>query len=321
MISLAPIGNSPNVDGATLTGNVLNLEPANESFGGVVTTDMQVFSGEKIFMNFITCPSIYLPKTTSPSNGVLYLGDKHILHNYTTGGDSNLFIGENSGNFVGGATSNTCVGTQTGLKLTSGGGSCLFGWRAGDSLTTGSNNIFIGRNAGHSVTSGSGNIIIGYAPGSSNTSNIIQIGNAQTKCSIVGIRGATTGLNGVQVMIDSNGQLGTVASSIRSKKNISALPSDITAKLTQLRPVTFNYIKPQLNEDGTEVVQYGLIAEEVMQTFPELVVTRKGKIETVRYDQLVPLLLASVNKLTAEVERVHSEYNTLLEFLNKINRS
>ena len=46
---MAAIGSSPNANGATLTGSVLNLEPASASFGGVVTTAAQTFAGEKTF--------------------------------------------------------------------------------------------------------------------------------------------------------------------------------------------------------------------------------------------------------------------------------
>ena len=53
LITLAPVGNNPNANAATLTGQVLNLEPANPSFPGVVTTDDQSFTGVKTFRNGI----------------------------------------------------------------------------------------------------------------------------------------------------------------------------------------------------------------------------------------------------------------------------
>lgn len=49
--SLAVIGGTPNANGASLSGSTLNLEPANGSFGGVVTTSSQTFSGQKTFSN------------------------------------------------------------------------------------------------------------------------------------------------------------------------------------------------------------------------------------------------------------------------------
>lgn len=46
-ISLNAIGSTPNANGATLTGPVLNLQPASVYFGGVITTGTQNISGNK----------------------------------------------------------------------------------------------------------------------------------------------------------------------------------------------------------------------------------------------------------------------------------
>ena len=56
-ISLAAIGSTPNANAATLTGTVLNLEPASASFGGVVTTGTQTFAGAKTFSSAVTALS------------------------------------------------------------------------------------------------------------------------------------------------------------------------------------------------------------------------------------------------------------------------
>jgi len=48
-ITLAAIGSSPNANAASLSGQVLNLQPASASFGGVVTTGTQTFAGDKTF--------------------------------------------------------------------------------------------------------------------------------------------------------------------------------------------------------------------------------------------------------------------------------
>lgn len=52
-VTLTTIGSSPNANGATLTGQVLNLEPADASNGGVVTPIAQTFSGDKTFNGVI----------------------------------------------------------------------------------------------------------------------------------------------------------------------------------------------------------------------------------------------------------------------------
>ena len=48
-VTLAAVGATPNANGATLTGQQLNLEPASTSHPGVVTTSAQSFAGQKNF--------------------------------------------------------------------------------------------------------------------------------------------------------------------------------------------------------------------------------------------------------------------------------
>ena len=47
VLSLSAIGATANANAATITGTVLNLQPADASFGGVVTTGTQTFAGDK----------------------------------------------------------------------------------------------------------------------------------------------------------------------------------------------------------------------------------------------------------------------------------
>lgn len=78
-VDLAPVGASPNADAATLTGDVLNLEPASTSFPGVVTTLTQSFSGQKTITN-----------TTTDSDLTTLVAD---ANNHTTTTLSNTIIG------------------------------------------------------------------------------------------------------------------------------------------------------------------------------------------------------------------------------------
>lgn len=47
--TMAAIGSSPNANGASISGVTLTLQPADGSFGGVVTTAAQTFAGHKTF--------------------------------------------------------------------------------------------------------------------------------------------------------------------------------------------------------------------------------------------------------------------------------
>ena len=81
-----------------------------------------------------------------------------------------------------------------------------------------------------------------------------RIGDSQTKAFIAGINGANVGSSS-QVLVNSNGQLGTVSSSERFKTAIASL--DDVPELMDLRPVSFRYKR------GPDDLHYGLIAEEV----------------------------------------------------------
>lgn len=67
-ISLAPIGSSPNANAATLTGTVLNLQPASASFGGVVTTGTQTFAGNKTFTGNVVVTGTITASNLSGTN-------------------------------------------------------------------------------------------------------------------------------------------------------------------------------------------------------------------------------------------------------------
>ena len=188
------------------------------------------------------------------------------------------------------------------------------------SNTTGNNNAAFGNYAGGNLTTGNGNIDIGSF-GVAGEDHTIRIGggvSAQTKTFIVGIRGVTTGVNNaIAVVIDSNGQLGTVSSSRRYKEDIADM-GDASARLLALRPVTFRYRKPYSN--GEKPVQFGLIAEEVAETFPELAVfNEQGQPETVKYQDLAPLLLNEVQNEHRRADAKDAEIADLKKQLAETN--
>lgn len=192
---------------------------------------------------------------------------------------------------------------STGNLNTATGGAALFANTSGDANTAvgvnalgqieGTNNIGIGFDAGLNLTIGSNNICIGNN-GVANESETIRIGTAgiQTATFIAGISG-TTSSEGVGVFVNGSGQLGTMTSTRRLKEDIREIAGESDG-LMRLRPVAFRY-KPQI--DPTGLVQYGLIAEEVADVYPDLVVyDRDGRPETVRYHLVNALLLNEVQK-------------------------
>jgi hypothetical protein len=221
---------------------------------------------------------------TGGSNTALGLS---ALHN-NTAGEGNTAVGRDA-LFTNAGNSNTAIGRLALAFNDAGNSNTALGFAALQNNTTGGGNIAIGVNAGINTTTTSGNIFIGNQ-GVLGDSDTIKIGSAQTRAFIAGIRGVQTGVNDAgQVLIDSNGQLGTNNSSRRYKFDITAMP-DTSATLAKLRPVTFRY--KQAQKDGLHPLQYGLIAEEVADVFPDLAVFKDGQPETVKYHLLPSFLLA-----------------------------
>ena len=86
-----------------------------------------------------------------------------------------------------------------------------------------------------------------------------------------------------------------MSSSLRYKQDVRDM-GDVTDALMRLRPVSFRY-SHTFNGD-VQPLQYGLIAEEVAEIFPGLVVFNEaGLPETVQYSKVNAMLLNEVQKL------------------------
>jgi hypothetical protein len=214
---------------------------------------------------------------------------------FNTTGNGNVAVGqaaldsntEGSGNTaIGGfdalrsnttGTDNAAVGSEALFSNTDHGGNAALGKHAGYS-STGSFNTFVGYSAGSSVTTANNVICIGANLAGADVSNT---------CFIENIRGVTTqNADAIAVVIDSAGQLGTMSSSARFKKDIKPMDSASEAILA-LKPVAFHY-----KSDSKGTPQFGLIAEEVAKVNPNLVVRdRNGEIYTVRYEAVNAMLL------------------------------
>jgi hypothetical protein len=211
---------------------------------------------------------------------------------YNTASGYGALYGTTTGN------SNTATGYEALYANASGTQNTATGLHALAANTTGSNNIAEGYHAGYNLTTGSNNIDIGSL-GVKAESGVIRIGtitgttSTQSAAYIAGIYGVKTTTAGTAVFIDSEGQLGTVSSSIRYKEDVQPI-ADASERLMKLRPVKFRYKKADAS--GAKPIQYGLIAEEVAKVYPELVVrdATTGRIDGVRYDELAPMLLNEI---------------------------
>ena len=193
-------------------------------------------------------------------------------------GQGNTAIGSGALLSNNGST-NTAVGGAA-LELSTGGANIALGYLAGSNVTTGNNSIFIGNE------------------GLAADNNLIRIGSNQNATFVAGISGATS-VSGVPVYVNTSGRLGTMTSSRRFKESVRAVGEDGEG-LMSLRPVAFRY---RLDLDPTGTTQYGLIAEEVAEVYPEMVVRDEaGAPQTVRYQLLDGLFLNEIQKQHRKLE-------------------
>jgi hypothetical protein len=115
-------------------------------------------------------------------------------------------------------------------------------------------------------------------------------------------------------VVSNTGQLGTLPSSERFKKDIAAMEKTSEAILA-LRPVTFHY-----KTDPSEIPQFGLVAEEVAKVDPALVLPDKqGKPYTVRYEAVNAMLLNEFLKEHRKVEQLEKQIEALTAGLQKVS--
>ncbi len=143
-----------------------------------------------------------IPQTTASNIGVITMAGTAYIHSFGDNAGANIFIGEQSGNFITTGTGrnigigfrsledvttglsnvglgylsfnkltignhNFALGTQSGNDLVDGDSNVLIGTFAGDELTTADDNIMIGRSAGaNTAISSARNVYIGRQTGS-----------------------------------------------------------------------------------------------------------------------------------------------------------
>lgn len=205
------------------------------------------------------------------------------------------------------AGQNTIMGNLSGAATAAGGGgNSFFGYSCGGAITTGTGSVAIGALSGSAWTgTESYNVYLGsVVTAGAGESNTLRIGDATgtspyqlNAAYIAGINGIT--VTGTAVLVSATDQLGIAVSSRRFKDNINDMGA-LSEGIYKLRPVSFNY---NVGEDRS--LQTGLIAEEVNEIMPALVVYDKsGEPQTVKYHDLPALLLNEVQKLRKELDEL-----------------
>ena len=211
-ISVGTISNTSNVNGASITGGVLNLAPADGTNGGILNASNQTIGGPKYFLDNITISNGIKLGTTGGAQNLMYGG---AVFAYGTPGSNNTGIGSyalssltntsNEGN------DNTAVGTNTirqggaanGSRNTAVGSSAL----SNGSGT--SNNVAIGYNTLAAGISGGSNTAVGtYALQNNSTASYnVGIGYETLKNTTTG--GSNTAVGRGAMLSNTSGDVNT----------------------------------------------------------------------------------------------------------------
>jgi len=317
--------------------------------GGSVAVGFNAMGEGVLTGNFNSAVGVGSSKSMTSGTGNCSFGYEALAQQ--TVGSVHVAIGQSAlSRLVGGSDGSIGIGFQAGVSLTTGQGISIGFQAMGNTgaSATGINNIAIGYQTLYFASSGEYNVAIGtfalldlrtgrrniaigashagfnYNTSESNNillnnagiiadSNTLRIGSATgagddqlNRSFIHGIRGITTSVNdAIAVLIDSAGQLGTVSSSIRYKENVVDM-GDASSPVLSLRPVSFDFIgKPSYKK------QIGLIAEEVKEIMPDLVVHNiDGEVESVKYHELPILLLNELQKAIKRIEQLEAKLSS-----------
>jgi hypothetical protein len=112
------------------------------------------------------------------------------------------------------------------------------------------------------------------------------------------------------------------------KKNATSITASLE-KLIKLEPKAFEFNQAQFkNLQLPGGKQYGFLAEDVQQVFPELVRSkninyatgknsyRTAQVKTMDMESLIPLMVASIKEQQAEIEKLKAEIKELRQKVN-----
>jgi hypothetical protein len=222
-------------------------------------------------------------------------------------------------------SNNSLFGYSAGYSLQTGANNnVLIGYQAGDAITTGSTNIMIGYDIDAQSSTGSsqlsiGNVIFGgggFGTGTSVGSGRIGIGGVEDgtdKLRVYGdVKVGTSGTNGCIKRYDGAALTGTCSSDERFKEDITSM-NGILDKVANLQAVTYKF--NQLGKDYTGAtgneIQYGLIAQQVLQVAPELVSTDENGYLKLRYDLLPIYAIAAIGEQQTQITDAQSRLSSL----------
>jgi hypothetical protein len=99
------------------------------------------------------------------------------------------------------------------------------------------------------------------------------------------------------------------------KKDIRDM-QDVKSKFSLLRPVVYKLNKEAMKADGKNDRigdQYGLIAQEVRELFPEIVTENEKGLTGIRYTELIPVMIKMIQSQQQEIDLLKTQVSKLQE--------
>lgn len=273
--------------------------------------------------------------STSGSNNVS-IGTQSLFRNTT--GNNNVALGGTAlrENTIG--INNVALGYRA-LYNTETNANIAIGYESGYTNSSGTQNTFVGTGSGH-LTTGSGNLFLGYQAGYNETSsNKLYISNSNTANPLiygefdndmlrfngnVGI-GRTPTTNALEV--EGNASKSTAGAFIansdrRLKTNIKTIDSkNALNKLLALRGVTYEWNDKQTGIERPKEIQYGFIAQELMEVFPEKVTKDNLGFYQTAYGDYDAVFVQAMKELNNKVETLETENKLLKQQLIELQKS
>jgi hypothetical protein len=112
--------------------------------------------------------------------------------------------------------------------------------------------------------------------------------------------------------ITTNGQF-ISGSDVRIKKDITPVKDALT-NVKKLNPTSFHYT----NQDSTDKLHYGFIAQEVEAIYPDLVYTKEDGIKGIAYQEFASIAIKAIQEQQQQIETQQAQIDALQQQVNAL---
>ena len=282
--SYSASGNGGNVFLGPNAGNAITSGDRNTILGADTGTSLADGGGNVLIGN---------TAGTSLDSGNRNVAIGTYAFSSNTGGFDHVAVGFGTLQLVSGSSGNVAIGRGA-LQQTTQGGNTAVGYYAGDAITGGFGNIMIGANTDPPNATDSYRLNIGDSIYGDLSNDYIGIGT-----------------DAPDVAMDVSGSIeytGTIqqVSDMRLKTDIQPLESQVD-KLMQVEPVSY------VMKDNPDKTQFGVIAQQIEEQYPELVKTADDEMGTksVNYVGMIAPMLKAMQEMRAKIDDLENQVREL----------